>query len=66
MIDKGLNVNQRCKHTSLHYVIIIETINNNMLGFKLRSIGNNPYMDITDLTDLTENYRLEELNSNEY
>ena len=42
MIDKGLNVNQRCKHTSLHYVIIIETINNNMLGFKLRSIGNNP------------------------
>lgn len=64
MIDKGqLNVNQR---TSLHYVIIIETINNNMLGFKLRSIGNNPYRDLRDLTDLTENYRLEELNSNEY
>ena len=43
MINKGQSiVSQLSKHTSLHYVIIIETINNNMLGFKLRSTGYNP------------------------
>jgi len=51
------NVNQ---HTSLHYVIIIETINNNMLGFNLRT------KEIFPHNDLTENYMLEELKNNEY
>lgn len=52
-----LNVNQ---HTSLGYVIIIETINNNMLGFNLLTKGIFPY------NDLTKNYMLEELINNEY